>query len=151
MSILGRVSFPRRQHLNRSKITLAVETAGLAAVTITISVLSLISGPAASRAIIGNDKLSHMAGYAALGFFAFFVIRKLFYVKRIGDIRSGLLALLYSTALGGILELLQQYTGRQPEIADLLADVGGSLIGIIIAWITSSAAIMISRNSRQNH
>jgi VanZ family protein len=92
-----------------------------------------------------------MAGYAALGFFAFFVIRKLFRAKLIGDVRSGLLAFLYSTALGGILELLQQYTGRQPEVADLLADMGGSFIGIILAWIVGSAVQLISRDSQRDH
>jgi len=92
-----------------------------------------------------------MAGYAALGFFAFFVTRKLFRAKLIGDLRSGLLAFLYSTALGGVLELLQQYTGRQPEIADLLADMGGSFIGIVFAWILSLSVQLISRNSQRDH
>jgi VanZ family protein len=117
---------------------LLLQIAGLAAVTGVITLLSLMQGPAVQKAVIVTDKFSHMAGYAALGFFAAPVVRHMFRSRPVSTLAADVLALLYAAALGGILELLQQYTGRQPELADLAADAVGGLLGIAVYRLASA-------------
>ncbi len=111
---------------------LLLQIFGLVVVTGVITVLSLIQGPTAQKAVIVTDKFSHMVGYAALGFFTAPVVRHLFRSRPVSTLAADVLALLYAASLGGILELLQQYTGRHPELADLAADAAGGLLGIAV-------------------
>jgi VanZ family protein len=89
-----------------------------------ITVTSLM--PASELPAIGmSDKLEHLLAYVALGFwFASLISRR--------DYLFLALALL---AFGGAIEIAQGWMalGRQADLADLLADAIGSVIGIAIA------------------
>lgn len=97
------------------------------AVAAAIAVLSLI--PKLPQPVVTYrwmDKVEHLAAYAVFGASLFNALPK---GKRTGRFFTVLtVALVY----GGIIEFLQQYTGRTPELFDLLADFLGAAAGALI-------------------
>jgi VanZ family protein len=97
-------------------------------VAVGILVLSLLPKP--PEIPVGfhfADKIAHFLAYLVLGFFVFASVSG---AKRIG---SPLMMVLIVAALcalfGGVIEILQMFTGRQPEFWDLAADLIGAVCG----------------------
>ncbi len=108
-------------------------------VTLGITVASLISSAAAGAIMLTNDKTAHLAAYAVLGFVSYPVIRR-FPLPGSGtdgmrQLGAGIWTLLYCSALGGGLELLQTIAGRASEWLDFGADTAGAVVGVILSWI----------------
>jgi VanZ family protein len=72
-----------------------------------------------------SDKIEHGFAYTVLGFWLASIVQPRRFVP----------LLLALTAFGGVIELAQEamHLGRHAEWADLLADVLGSVIGILLA------------------
>ena len=81
------------------------------------------------------DKLVHMIEFSVLAVFLFFGFSK--------GLKNTLLAKISVTLLAGALfavadEIHQRFVpGRDPDILDVLADVGGIIIGIAFYWLIS--------------
>lgn len=121
--------------MKRSSIKI-VEICLWIAVSLVIIILSLISGSKIPTAAAVNDKLAHLAAYAVLGFLSFPAVQRLNLPRTENALFAGLWSFSYCIFIGGVLELLQQFTGRFPDIVDFTADAGGAFIGISFSWIT---------------
>lgn len=75
------------------------------------------------------DKIEHFAAYAVMAFLFRFYLS----YSRIRRSRSILIVIVVMLFTGGLIEILQGYTGRQPEAADLLADAAGAAAGSLIS------------------
>ena len=105
----------------------------LASVAVAILVLSLLSKPPLDFSLFaGADKVKHWFGYTVLGFLTYISWKN----PASGKLLSLLISVVSCTFYGGIIEVLQHYTGRDPDIYDMLADLAGALTGSIAAlWI----------------
>ena len=102
-----------------------------AVVAVGIVVLSLLPEP---PEIPGGfqfaDKLAHFIAYLALSFLLFASISE---EKIAGKARMTVLIVAGLCILfGGLIEILQMFTGRQPELLDLTADLIGAVCGAVI-------------------
>ena len=114
------------------------------AVTFGIIVLSLVSVSMPEVAGNNTDKVAHAFAYFVLGFFSLIAARRL---ALPGAYRAGgafLWSTLYCAVMGGGLEILQGFTGRTPDILDFAADMGGCIIGALLAL----AVLHLFRGSR---
>jgi VanZ family protein len=108
-------------------LTLAARLA-LGPVIAAVVVLSLVPGLPPEMSAAGLDKLEHLAAYGAIGFLIVSAFA-----------RNGKRALLLAAAvafcalLGLVLEWLQSYTGRTPDLLDELCDIAGGLAGGLLA------------------
>lgn len=91
------------------------------ALTLVIGVLTLMPQPVRPMRLHGIDKLYHLLAFAALTFPTGFLRPRML-------VAAGVLALLY----GGAIEIIQPAVGRSRELADLLADGVGILLGIAL-------------------
>ena len=96
-----------------------------------ITVLSLLPRPPVMPVGIHlADKIAHFFAYLVLGFLVF---ASIFWGKNAGTILSTVFIV---TALclfyGGLIEILQTFTGRTPEFWDLAADLFGAVCGASI-------------------
>ncbi len=73
----------------------------------------------------GIDKIEHGLAYLSLGFFLF----PLFQWSRRGWKKGFFSVLIFSIVYGGGIELIQRSFGRNPELADLIADILGGAAG----------------------
>ncbi len=114
----------------------------LIAIALSILILSLI--PRAPQIIEAKniDKLEHYLAYLILGFLLFININEESRNRYISGIITVILCVLY----GGIIEFLQKYTGRTPDLLDLLADFAGSLSGTATALFTITIFVKNERN-----
>lgn len=100
----------------------------LVAFAVGILVLSLLPKPPFSATVfIGMDKIQHWIAYTVLGFLVFLTIRGpglhiIFYVG---------LSVFSCTMYGGLIEVLQGFVGRSPEIADFFVNLFGAIAGSI--------------------
>ena len=69
-----------------------------------------------------SDKLLHFMAYFGLSGLA---------ITAIGLKRASLFVILALIAFGGALEILQAYTGRDPELLDEVANAIGTLLGVL--------------------
>ena len=76
------------------------------------------------------DKSLHFTAYFGLAAMATLVV---------GNGRRLLFALLALAAFGGLLEILQGFTGRDPDIHDEIANGIGVGAGYLVAWAFSKA------------
>jgi len=120
--------------MKKNRVSIAEIIIWIAA-SITIIVLSLVSGSKIQVAAAFSDKILHLGAYAVLGFLSFAAVRSLDFPGSGNILLAGLWSFGYCTTMGGLLELLQQLTGRFPDIVDFAADAGGAFIGISLAWI----------------
>lgn len=95
--------------------------------TLVIAALSLypIQAPEMLKPVIGIDKLAHIGMYAVLALTVYW------------ESRRGWLALVWSIAYGGIIELLQAYCThgmRSGDWWDWMADILGAAIGVSIIY-----------------
>ena len=95
-----------------------------------ILVLSLVPRPPEVIKVFSfSDKIEHFAAYIALSLsFAFLIfscnLRK-----------TAVFAVLFSSLYGGVIEVLQGFTGRSPEFLDLLSDTAGAVTGTLIYFL----------------
>ncbi|NQT61210.1 MAG: VanZ family protein [Bacteroidetes bacterium] len=120
--------------MKRNRLTIA-EIILWIAVSITIIVLSLVSGSKLQVTAGMSDKILHLVAYIVLGFLSFAAVRSLNLPGSRNILFTGLWSFGYCSAMGGSLEILQQLTGRFPDIVDFAADAGGAFIGISFSWI----------------
>ena len=93
-------------------------------VTVSILVLSLVpSPPEIPGGFHFADKIAHFIAYAVLSFLLF---TSLFEGKKLSTV---LLVAALCLVYGGVIEILQIFTHRQPEILDLTADLFGAVCG----------------------
>jgi VanZ family protein len=96
-------------------------------VTVSILVLSLLPDP---PDIPGGfhfvDKIAHFIAYAVLGFLLF---TSFFREKKAATV---LLVAAVCLVYGGLIEILQAFTHRQPELWDLTADLLGAVCGAVL-------------------
>ncbi|HET6443008.1 MAG TPA: VanZ family protein [candidate division Zixibacteria bacterium] len=83
-----------------------------------------------SRALAGTgsaDKLGHFLAYAIMTFWGLMAFKSR---------RAAVVIILFSLSLGITLEYLQQFiSGRDPSVADGLANMLGVLAGMIFYWL----------------
>jgi VanZ family protein len=95
---------------------------GVVVVTI-ISLLPEDSRPIQTLSLVPfGDKVHHALSYAVLGFIP--VLRE----KR----RTAAVLVAAGITLGWVIEVLQGYTGRTPDVADGIADLMGITVGVLI-------------------
>jgi VanZ family protein len=99
----------------------------LAGGIMTLSLLPEV--PVDVRFLMGLDKVQHWIAYAGLGFLVLLTINSskrmlLFYYA---------LAVFSCTMYGGLIEVLQGFTGRNPEVADFFVNLFGSASGGVFA------------------
>ena len=98
---------------------------GLLIVAPAILVLSLLPDvPSATESL--GDKIPHLVAYTALGFL-------LFAARNRTGAWPLLLAVVLCALYGGVIEILQQFTGRTPDLADWAVDWAGALVGALAA------------------
>jgi VanZ family protein len=101
--------------------------------TAIITILSLIPGDDFPQTGLANipfiDKLIHVGMYLIL---AVLLVRPL----KKAALPAGLFILIFTFLLGGVLELLQAYwaVNRSGSWLDLLADLAGAALGLVIWW-----------------
>lgn len=107
-----------------------------------ILVLSLLPDvPVNVQLFMGLDKVQHWLAYSVLGFLVLLTINS----------RGGSLPVYYAicvfscTMYGGLIEVLQGFTGRTPETADFFVNMFGAASGGVAAL----GFIEISRNRRK--
>ena len=99
-------------------------------VALSILVLSLIpQNPLSVNSFRGIDKLEHYTAYLVLAFLLYLNIYEVKTSKLFTLIITITLAILY----GSIIEFLQKFTGRSPELFDIMADFLGSVSGATFA------------------
>ena len=102
-----------------------IPTITLISIIITIGILSLL--PPESGFELKKDKLGHFLAYAALS-------ANTLYFNR--GKKSFIILLLSVWGYGLLLEMLQSLIpGRETSFFDLLANISGSLIGVIVHFI----------------
>ena len=96
-------------------------------VTVSILVMSLIpSPPQIPGELHFVDKVAHFIAYAVLSFLLF---TSFFKGRKIGTV---VIVTAVCLIYGGLIEILQIFTHRQPEILDLTADLIGAVCGAAI-------------------
>lgn len=97
--------------------------------TVVLTILSLRTFSTSTQFFTYQDKVGHFIAYALTAWLACQVLG--IYLNRK---TTFILAFLYATITGGILELLQAYltTSRQGEWSDLVANLLGTLTGCVI-------------------
>jgi VanZ family protein len=108
-----------------------------AAVTLAILVLSL-TPRVPSPDLPHVDKVEHTIAYAALAFLALLAAG-----------RRGAAVVLITIGVcslyGGLIEIVQPFFGRDRELADWIADIGGSLAGALLGALALS---LLDRRAR---
>jgi VanZ family protein len=77
------------------------------------------------------DKLEHGTAYFVLAGLGYFF----FYLKKTFVIRGIIFSVLLCTIWGALLEFLQSFTGRTPELFDGIMNFIGSLAGALVALL----------------
>ncbi len=103
-------------------------------IAMSILILSLIPETPDLIETKNIDKLEHYIAYLILGFLLFINISEEGKNRYISGIVTVTLCVIY----GAIIEFLQQYTGRSPEVLDLVSDFAGSLSGTVTALFTTT-------------
>lgn len=74
----------------------------------------------------GSDKVVHFTAYGLLAVLA--LVQRQSY-------RTALKVIIAIVLLGATIEFLQPFAGRHREAADLMANVAGTAIGALLAWL----------------
>jgi VanZ family protein len=99
---------------------------------VVVIVISLLPGDSrpvqALTALPFGDKVHHALSYVVLGFLP--VLRE--------KVRPAVALLAAAVVLGWIIEIVQAYTGRTPDMIDGMADVLGIAVGAFAGWAVRS-------------
>ncbi len=99
-------------------------------IALVILVLSLMPKPPEIIEVFSfSDKVKHFAAYTALSLSLAFVISFGKFWK------TAAYVVIFSSLYGGIIEFLQGFTGRSPELLDLLSDTAGAIAGTLIYFL----------------
>ena len=99
-------------------------------VTVSILILSLIpKPPEIPGGLHFADKIAHFIAYAVLSFLLF---TSLFEGKKLSTV---LIVAAACMVYGGVIEILQTFTHRQPELWDLTADLFGAVCGAALGAV----------------
>ncbi len=115
----------------------------LAILAFGILALSLLPEPPFDvEHLLGLDKVQHWLAYAALGCLVLLTVHKrnrslLFYYT---------VTVFSCTMYGGLIEVLQRYTGRTPDTIDFFVNMFGAAAGGVIAL----GLIEMSKNRRNS-
>ena len=90
-----------------------------------IAVLTLTQLPSPQIGVPGSDKVHHLLAFAALAF-----------PLSAARPRLAPWVVLGVVGYGGLIEIIQPYTGRQAEWGDLIADAGGAILGSLLGAVT---------------
>ncbi len=113
----------------------------LLTVGIAVSIaVGTLAPPTAAEQAPGSDKFYHV--------FAFLVLA--FPLGMAQPRWSPGLFLLFS-AFGAAIELIQPYVGRSREMADLVADMAGILVGLVLGWGAARAWHVLSAAETTQH
>ena len=105
-----------------------VRIALLISVALAIMVLSLIPDPLLTfEWMSGADKVQHWIAYTLLGFIVYLTIQSI-HGRRILYIALSIFA---CTMYGGLIEVLQSFTGRNPDPIDFFVNMFGATVGSI--------------------
>lgn len=94
------------------------------AIAVAIGILTLTPVPSMPRSHVHWDKLAHLVAFLVL-----VLPTAALWPRAISWV--GLLAVVY----GGAIEVIQPFTGRTAELADLVADAIGVVLGIILGVV----------------
>jgi VanZ family protein len=89
-----------------------------------------------------SDKATHLIAYSVLACSFIFA----FSAGKIHFILLSFISITVCTLYGGLIEILQNFTHRSPELLDFLADFLGSVTGTLIA-----AAFIVAKRKWQNN
>lgn len=133
MSVQGRTDM-YQTHTATARRVRALWLGSTIAIALLIAVTTLMPTPHMPHGGYHLDKLAHMAAFFVLVFPTAALWPRV-------TAWIGLLAVLY----GGAIEVIQPYTGRSAEFADLLADGIGVALGIIVG--TTLRRIVVARRA----
>ncbi len=97
-------------------------------IALLIGVLTLSPTVAMPQSHLLNDKVAHVLAFMALVF-----------PTAVLWPRVTVWVCLAAVVYGGLIEAIQPYTGRSAELADLLADSGGVVLGTFLGLLTRLA------------
>lgn len=83
----------------------------------------------AAPAFLQADKLLHMAAYAVL---ALLLAHALARTTRLRPADVALAAIVWASALGALLEQVQHYVGRSCDFLDVVANVAGATLAVLL-------------------
>jgi len=138
---------PTNQHRDaapRSKVgralALWLPAAACAALLLYLSVCPERAEAQGDQAAVPHlDKLLHAGAY---GLLAWLLARAVGGTAKAGPGDVALIACIWASAYGGLIEILQGLTGRTPDVVDLLANVAGAALA---AWAWRWVAVRRSR------
>ncbi|MCK5671935.1 MAG: VanZ family protein [Spirochaetales bacterium] len=105
-------------------------------IALTILILSLVpKPPEIIREFAFGDKIMHLAAYIALAFSMGYILPVSFTNKAII-----FFTIISSSLFGGLIEILQGFTGRSPELLDLFFDAVGASIGVYLYFTVKKIA-----------
>ena len=110
-------------------------------IALSILILSLVpKPPELIREFALGDKIMHLAAYIALAFSMGFILPRSFKVNTVI-----IFTIISSSLFGGVIEFLQGFTGRSPELLDLLFDTAGAAIGVLLYFTYKKIAYRYHR------
>lgn len=113
-------------------------------IALSILILSLVpKPPELIREFAFGDKILHLCAYIALAFSMGFILPEPFTDKTII-----IFTIISSTLFGGLIEFLQEFTGRSPELMDLFFDAAGACIGVLLYFTVKKFAFNFMRKNR---
>ena len=120
--------------------------------TVGIAVVSLWEAPHLPREVAMHDKMMHGLMYTVLAVSWMVPVVKSQITNHKSQITNYLIVVFGVTAYGALMEVLQRYCmlTRSGEMADLLADFIGALIGVIIVGIYFYCRHIVITSSRHH-
>ena len=115
---------PRRL-IHASRVLLVVTAVG-------VTWLSVVPRP--PEAVGGSDKLAHLLAYATLG-----VLAGLSFASRLTRVSAAIAVVAGLAAYGVAVEVVQQLTGRELDVADMVANAAGAAVGVAVAFLVRRA------------
>ena len=126
---------------NIKKLLPVIRAIVFISIALIILILSLVpKPPELIREFALSDKIMHLAAYIALAFSMGFILPRSFKVNTVI-----IFTIISSSLFGGVIEFLQGFTGRSPELLDLLFDTAGAAIGVLLYFTYKKIAYRYHR------
>lgn len=104
----------------------------LAITAAVVTWLSLVPTP--PEVVGGSDKAAHLVAYAVLG-----VLAGLSLASKPSRVRAGIAVAVGLAVYGVAVEGVQQLTGRELDVADMIANAAGAATGVAVALLARRA------------